>query len=339
MKVGIIGGGTIAVRHIRAYRSIDEVEAITVADINPAFPAKAELEATPNARAVGDHREILDDGEVEVVSICLPHDLHEPLAVEALQAGKHVITEKPIALTVEQADHMIAVAERVGRRLFVIMNLVFTPYYLRARELLRAGELGRPFLSVFHITGNELPRMNDPSSWKGTPDRAGGGAMIDTGYHAIYMLLDLFGSAEKVSAHARRLIVEPSNKMDDNAVATIEFANGVLASVIVSYSETNMPWSERRTIYGTDASIEMSDDTVEPLRVWRDGQVIERQDWPHQEAPHPYSISQCIAHYVECIETGADPMVDARHARATLATLKAIYEASDMGRTVLAGGP
>ena len=338
MKVGIIGGGVIAARHIQAYRTLDDVDGIVLADVAPDFPARAELQATPNAHAVADHRVILDDGEVEVVSICLPHDLHETFAVEALQAGKHVITEKPIALTVDQADNMIAEAKRAGRRLFVIMNLVFAPYYLRVRELLRSGEMGRPFLAVFHITGSELPRMNDPNSWKGTKERAGGGAMIDTGYHAVYMLLDLFGRPERVSAHARRLIVEPANKMDDNTVATLDFPDGVLATVIVSYSETNMPWSERRYIYCTDASAEISDDTVEPLRIWRDGRITERQDWPHAQDPHPYSIGACIEHYLDCIETGADPMVDARHARDTLATLLAVYEASDTGRVVPVNG-
>ncbi|MBN1345260.1 MAG: Gfo/Idh/MocA family oxidoreductase [Phycisphaerae bacterium] len=334
MKVGIIGGGSIAVRHILGYRQIEDVESITLADVNPDFAAKAELEATPNARAVADHREILDDGEIEVVSICLPHDLHERFAVEALEAGKHVITEKPIAMTVQQADNMIATADRVGRRLFVIMNLVFTPYYLRARELIRSGELGRPFLAVFHIEGDELERMSDPTSWKGTPDRAGGGAMVDTGYHAVYMLLDLFGKPEKVGAQARRLVVECEHKMDDNTVATLEFPGGVMASVIVSYSITSKPWAERRYVYCTDGSVDMSDETVETLRVWRDRQVVERQGWSYPEHPHAYSIAQCIAHYLECIETGDDPMVDAFHARETLDTLRAIYESSDTGRMV-----
>jgi len=337
MKVGIIGGGIIAARHIQAYRTISGVEGISLADVDPDFPAKAELAATPNARAVTDHRAILDDAEIEVVDICLPHDLHEPFAIEALQAGKHVITEKPIALTVDQADHMIAAAKRACRRLFVIMNLVHTPYYLRVRELLRSGELGRPFLSVFHIAGDELGRMNDPNSWKGTPDRAGGGAMIDTGYHAMYMLLDLFGLPEKVSAHARRLVVEPANKLDDNTVATMEFAGGVLATVIVSYSVTTQPWSERRYVYCTGASAEMSDETAEPLRIWRDGKIVERQDWPHVDEPHPYSIRACIEHYLDCIETGAEPMLDATHARSTLAAIAAIYQASETGRTVSLG--
>lgn len=334
MKVGIIGGGGIAIRHIAGYRKVDDVESITLADVNPNFAAKGELDATPNARAVIDHREILDDGEIEVVSICLPHDLHEPFAVEALRAGKHVITEKPIALNVEQADHMIAVAEQANRRLFVIMNLVFTPYYLRARELLRSGELGRPFMSVFHIEGNEFAIMNDPNHWKGTPERAGGGAMMDTGYHAVYMLLDMFGLPEKISARTRRLVVEPVNKMDDNTVATLEFPGGVMGTVIVSYSITSKPWSERRHVYCTDGSIEMSDETVEPLKIWRDSQVVERQDWPHHEHPHVYSIGACIAHYLECITTGDEPMVNAHHARDTLATLEAVYQSSNMGQTV-----
>ncbi len=338
MKVGIIGGGGIAVRHIHAYRAMEDVEAITLADVSPDFPAKDELAATPNARAVTDHREILDDGEVEVVSLCLPHDLHERFAIEALHAGKHVITEKPIALTVQEADNMIAAAERARRRLFVVMNLMFTPYYLRVRELLRSGELGRPFLAVFHIAGDELPRMNDPESWKGTPDRAGGGAMIDTGYHAMYMLLDLLGNPERVSAHARRLVVEPANKMDDNTVVALDFPGGVLANVIVSYSVTSQPWSERRWVYGTDASAEMSDETDEPLRIWRGGEVVERQDWTHPDHPHPYSIRACIEHYLDCIETGAEPMRDAAHARSTLAAVLAIYQASETGRTVALGG-
>jgi predicted dehydrogenase len=199
---------------------------------------------------------------------------------------------------------------------------------------LRSGELGKPFLAVFHIEGDELARMDDPSNWKGTRDRAGGGAMVDTGYHAVYMLLDLFGKPERVSAQARRLVVSCEHKMDDNTVATLEFAGGVMATVIVSYSVTSKPWAERRYVYCTDASVDMSDETVEPLRVWRDREVVERQDWPHSEHPHVYSIGKCIAHYLECVVTGNDPMVDALHARETLDVLRAIYESSETGRTV-----
>ncbi len=338
MKVGIIGGGAIARSHIRAYRSIDEVDVIVLADISADFPARTELESEPGGTYVSDYKQVIRDGEIDIVSICLPHDLHARFAIEAIEAGKDVITEKPIALNTTQADNLLARADQAGRGLHVVMNLLFTPYYLRARELLRGGTLGTPFLAVFHIEGDEFARMNDPQSWKGTPDRAGGGAMIDTGYHAIYMLLDLFGMPERVSAHAKRLVVEAENKMDDNAVATLEFPGGVLASVIVSYTVTSKPWSERRHLYCTEGSIEMADVTDTPLKVWKDGRVCETQDWPHEEHPHPYSIGACIRHYVESIQRGSYPMVDARHARATLATIEAIYQASETGLTVDLGG-
>ena len=114
------------------------------------------------------------------------------------------------------------------------------------------------------MAGNELAPLSNPDHWKGIWDRAGGGFMIDTGYHAFYLLLYLFGLPNAVTGCARRLVVQAPNKADDNAVCILEYEN-IIATGVGSYSVASEGWSETRTLYGTEGSLHIQDSPVEPL--------------------------------------------------------------------------
>jgi len=245
LRVGLIGGGSVARVHLAGYGAIDEVAALRVAEANAA--AHGELGRQPKvADIVADYRELLDDPSLDLIDICLPHHLHAPAAIAALGAGKAVICEKPIATTLDDADAMIAAAEAAGRPLYISHNMRFYPHHLKAKQLLGDGAIGRPFLAVLTVVGNELVRMNDP------------GAYIDTGFHATYTLHDFFGPPVAVTAVMGRHVVTAPNKADDTAAVIFEWPS-LTATLSITYAATHHPWDERREIHGTEGSLYITD--------------------------------------------------------------------------------
>ena len=329
--VGLLGGGAVAGPHLAGYAAIGEVAAVKVAETSP--EARERVRGRPKVTEVADDpRRLIDDPAIDLIDICLPHHLHAEFAVPALEAGKAVICEKPIARTLEEADAMIAASERTGRPLYIAHNQRFYPHHVRAKELLDSGAIGKPFLAIFNIIGNEFARMNDPASWKGTWDKAGGGAYIDTGFHATYMLHHFFGQPTAVTAVMKRLVVEPKGKADDNAAVIFEFP-GVLANLANTYTALHHPWDERRGIYGTEGSLHCNELVSPRLRLVKNHQATAIEvDEP--ASIWEYSIAAAVAHFVDCFINGAAPLVTPQQSRSALRTALAAYQSAREGRRV-----
>jgi len=177
--------------------------------------------------------------------------------------------------------------------------------------------------------GNEFARMNDPNSWKGSWDKAGGGAMIDTGYHAVYMMLYFLGKPKAVTAVAKRLIVEHENKADDNSVAILEFDDRALGTIAISYTILSESWKEQRHIYGTEGSIHIRDDSPEPLILIKENEPMAIECGPMED-----SIRCALDHFLDCLVNDREPEVTAEEARDALEVCLAIYESSRRGEKV-----
>jgi len=336
IKVGLIGAGSIAQGHLNALQQNKNVDEISIADTNEAAIKRAQ-QAFPKAKkAYADYREMLKDLSIKAVDICVPHWLHHRLAIDSLKAGKDVICEKPIAMTLKEADDMIGTAKKLGRRLFIEMNQRFMPYHKETKKLLDSGAIGKPFLVVYCVTGNCINEMNDPNYWKASWEKAGGGVMIDTGYHVIYTMLHFFGRPIAVTGTARKLLVKPANKADDNTAVIFEFENNVLGSAALSYTVTSDGWMETRNIYGTDGSIHIKDTSTDQLTLIKANQpkVIPTEQ-PVDVHPHSYSLMCAVNHFVDCIITGKECEVKPEEAKDALKVALAIYESSNKGKRIL----
>ncbi len=335
LKVGVIGAGGIARPHMAAFVRNPHVQEVHIAD--PSEEARKGLadEFGIIKRVATDAEELFVDDSIDVIDLCIPHYLHHPMALAAFKAGKHVITEKPIALTLKQADEMIAAAKRAKKRLFVALCQRMFPAHLEAKKIIEAGEIGKPFLGIANIIGNEFARMNDPESWKGDWKKAGGGALIDTGYHAVYMLQHFLGPARAVTAMTRRLLVEPKQKADDTSVVALEMSDHVVASIVVTYCATGDRWSETRQIIGPKGSLLIRDNPEDevPLAAVVDGEFIPVK--VHNPLSiNPYGIRQTLDHFIDSILQNKAPEITATEARAALATVLAAYKSEREGRRV-----
>ena len=335
LKVGLVGAGSIARPHLAAFVRNPHVDEVHVADTSEAAREAICAEFGIIKHAVASYEELLADDSIDLIDICTPHHLHHPVALAAFRAGKHVITEKPIAMTLKQADEMIAAAKRAKKRLFVALCQRMFPAHLEARRIIDSGDLGKPFLGIVNIIGNEFDRMNDPNSWKGDLKLAGGGALIDTGYHAVYMLQHFLGPAKAVTAMAKRARVEAKLKGDDTSIVALEMPGGAVGSIVVTYCATGDRWTESRQIVGPQGSLFITDnpDDDVPLIGCLEGDImpIKVHNPPNV---HTYGVRRVLDHFIDCIVENRGPTVTADEARAALATVLAAYRSEKEGRRV-----
>lgn len=333
LRIAIIGVGDVArAGHLPSLAANPKVEIVAVADPDT-MSAQSVAEHYGIGTVVTDYTEILTDPSIAAVDICAPHYLHYPIAMDALNEGKHVICEKPIAMNLEEADRMIAAAHELGLWLLITLNQRFMPIHRKVKELLNDGELGVPFLVNAHLTGDVSVLMDDAYHWKGTWDRAGGGAFFDTGTHIVDLMHYWFGEPTAVNATLKRLMVKPENKGDDNAAVTLEYGDDLITNLVVSYTVTNEPWSEKKFIYGSGGDISMISEAVVPMFLVQNG-TPSLLDVEHQADWWAWSHDRCLRHFVDCILEGVQPIVTAEDARAALKTILAAYKSSSEGRRI-----
>ena len=245
----MIGAGVVAPLHLEAIAALDDAELIGIAALDAA-------EAAARAERFGcawfaDHRELLALAP-DVVVVCTPHPSHPQLTIESLEAGAHVLCEKPLAAEVREADAMIAAADRLGRLLGVCFQQRFRPVIAAAHELVAEGRLGE-FARVSIV--DPLYRPNAyyrTAGWRGTWDGEGGGVLMNQAPHTLDLLCHLAARPARVWGVSRRG-AQPM-EAEDTATALLEYANGALGTLAVSTTE---PGVQRIELVGDRGRIEI----------------------------------------------------------------------------------
>lgn len=282
LKVGIIGCGKISeLRHAPEYTENPNCQLVGFYDFVPER-AKA-LAKQYNAKAFGSVQALLDS--VDAVSICSANNAHASATIQALENGKHVLCEKPMATTLADCEAMVAAAKKNGKLLMLGHNQVFAKAHVKARELIQAGEIGRPLM--FHTTFGH----SGPEIWTGTGNtwffdkkRAVLGVLADLGIHKtdlMHFLLD--DEIVKVSATIKTLHkTYPDGSpitVDDNALCLYETKKGVVGTLHVSWTLYNSREDNSSRIYGTEGLLRLYDDPDCPLILERkDGSVVRFDD-------------------------------------------------------------
>lgn len=344
LNVGIIGSGFVATMHMAAFLKHGSVEVKSVAD-NNAKTRERFSKRFPGVSLSAHYEKILEDKSIDLVDICLPHYLHYEVTMKAFSAGKDVILEKPIALTLEEANEMIEVAKKNSRRFFVDLSQRFLPCHQKMKQLLEEDRIGNPFLAIGTIIGDGFARMNDPASWKGSWEKAGGGVLADTGTHLVDIMQYWFGLPTSIEgAICERLVVEPENKGDDTTLALLRFPSGVVGSLILTYSATGDEWLERKEIFGPKGSISCSLTGQTPTTTYgisEDekilGIVTNKEPLQYIQVEHAkpwlaYSIGRAVTHFIDCIVEEREPSVRPEDARNALKTILSIYEVAKSSR-------
>jgi predicted dehydrogenase len=321
VKVGLVGGGGITRAHVRGYLAhADRIAVTAVADIDAdAAGARA---AELGAKAYTDYREMIATGDVDAVDICLPHHLHADAIVAAAEAGKHVLCEKPLCLTPEEARRVADAVRGHGVTLMCAHNQLFFPSVAKAKDLLVAGLLG----TVYEVrTTDSFHNDFDPANmgWRASARTSGGGELIDTGYHPTYLLLHL-ADAEPVEATAmlstHRLTFMEG---EDSAQVLVRFAGGVVGQMTTSWAYDAAPGTEKFSVVGELGSLSGTATSV-TYRL-RTG---EEETFTYEETD---SFVDEIGAFATCLQTGTRPLHTETEGIAVLGVLLAAYEGARTG--------
>lgn len=254
MNVGIIGAGGVSVFHYTGYVA-GGATVVAIADANPLALAKRQREwDIPKGYAT--YEELLADPSIEAVSVCLPNALHHPVTLAAARAGKHVLCEKPLSLSLEKAREMIEVCREAGVVLQTGHHLRSDSAAHRAKDLIDSGVLGR-------LTFMRLRQAHDWGGSKtvrgvfGSLAHSGGGTLLDNGCHMMDLARYFGGEVKEVYANMATLGFDI--EVEDTSVATLTFASGALGSVENAWTATG--WEQAFWIYGTEGALEYSNRT------------------------------------------------------------------------------
>ncbi len=236
LRFGIIGIGNIAAIHAAAIKSIADTQLVAVATRNP--EQGGAFVAAHGGTWHADYRDLLARDDVDAVAICTPHDLHAPMTMDAAAARKHVLIEKPMALSVAECDAMIGACERANVTLGVVFQMRFEPLSRKLKSIVDSGKLGR----LLWVSANAIWYRTDEyyrsAPWRGTWAHEGGGVIINQAIHVIDLMLWLSAPSMPTRVTAQMRTLNHSIEVEDGAVAILEYADnrlGVIQATTAAY--------------------------------------------------------------------------------------------------------
>jgi predicted dehydrogenase len=234
VRTALIGCGKVGHTHAKALNTLPESDFVAVCDQNP-IRARAFADQY-HTRAYGDVQEMVADANVQAVFICTPHPLHAPPAIQAAQAGAHVVVEKPMAASLKDCDAMLAAADRAGVKMGVISQRRLYEPAQRVRSAIEAGKIGRPILGMVISLGWRDQAYYQSDRWRGQWDTEGGGVLVNQSPHQLDLLQWFMGPIDELFGYWGNLN-HPYIEVEDTAGAVLRFKNGGLGSIVVSNSQ------------------------------------------------------------------------------------------------------
>ena len=330
LRVGVIGAGWPGERHAEGYLASGLAQVVAVSDLEPARRAAFAAEYAV-LRSYADYNDLLADPEVEAVSVALPNFLHAPATIAALEAGKHVLCEKPPAVTLAEARAMAATAERQGLVLAFAHQRRFNPSSEALRLRLAAGALGEVYQSraVWTRTWG-VPQ--GVGGWFTDPARAGGGSLIDIGIHVMDLGWFLMGCPAPVSVSGQVYNKFPElTKTDDSAFALIRFADGRSLQVESSWVLAQENDQMGVHLYGTAGGARVDDYSLDLYTI--SGQSRVRTSLSLRGGLPAFTAQ--AANFVRAVRGEEPPRTPAAHGVQVMALIEAIYGSTRDGREVV----
>jgi predicted dehydrogenase len=343
LKVGLIGCGGIMAPHIEGWQSVaDRAEIVAIADISPEAMQRASTRLGHPVQMYTDFHELLANADVDVVDIALPHHLHCDAIVSAAQAGKHLMSEKPLCLNLDEAAEIAAAVSASGIIMMAAHNQLFFPPVLQAKQMLLKGDLGQVYMIHSYdcsarrralpldkaAWGKEALPFSD--TWRSDPAKMGGGEYIDTGYHPTYRLLFLAGQTPTEVTAMMGTYRLPLAE-EDSASVQVKFADGVMGHILTSWAfpnpgarpllfsvvgEAGQLWGEMDKLY------------CQPVG-FHSPAAIEFSGWTYSR-----TFAAEIDHFVDAVTHSYEPLHSVKEATDTLRVIMAAYEATDNNRIV-----
>ena len=333
---GIIGCGVIADFHANALFGLSE-EAVLVGVADARLPAAERFAKEKQVRAFASVEEMLACPEIDVVTICVPSGLHAELAIKAANAGKHIIVEKPMAITKEQLDAMEEACERNGVMLSSVAQSRFTSGVRKAKQAIEEGYLGKLVCADVYMKFNRSQEYYNTGGWRGTKAMDGGGALMNQGIHGVDLLLYLAGDVKSVYAVSKTLARQI--EVEDTLSAVLEFKSGA-TGVIQATTSVYPGYPRRLELNGDKGTIvleegnlirwDMEDTTLPAV-------TLKSNVRSSASTPTDFSADNHTKQFKDVIQAlrgGTKPLVDLREGRRAVDLILAIYKSAEERRVI-----
>lgn len=329
LHAAVVGCGLISKNHLKALKNVEHAACTAVCDIVPRKAAEAAAQYGIG-KTYDDFADLLADEDIDVIHICTPHYLHAQMAVDALRAGKHVLCEKPMALTQEDAKRMIRAAEESGKYLGICFQNRYNKASVYIRELLEGGSLGAVTGGRGQVAWDRKPAYYEQSDWRGSIEKAGGGVLINQAIHTFDLLQWLTFPVKTVEASlsTKRLkgIIEVEDTVDilmtdgDKRRLLFYTSNCYIKNAPVELEIICENGSIRMT--GNVVEVEKGDQITR--KDYTSGTVLGKDYWG---SGHGFLIDD----FYQCIREERPFPVDGREAFASVRLMESVYRSAREG--------
>ena len=339
VKIGIIGARFQADCIAASVAALSgEAEVVAVAAPSPGSAANfARRHGVP--RAFTDYREMLKEPDIEMVVITAPNHLHAEMTIAAARAGKHVVCEKPLCVTLEEADEMIAVCREMGVLLLYAEELLFAPKYVKAKQMADEGAFGR-----VHLVKQGEKHSGPHSDWFFDVTRSGGGALMDLGCHGIAFCHWFLGGPAVKSVYAQMSTQVHGERTagEDEAICIVEFEGGAVGVIENSWTkpggmdDTIEVYGARGQTYGDL----MMGNALPTYSEAGFGYAVEKAastvgwSYPVFEEHHNYGFPQEMRHFARCVRGREEPISTGELGRMVQEVLVAAYASAGLGQKI-----
>lgn len=348
INVGVIGTGSISAMHLQSYQKHANANLLAVCDLNEERAQRA-AEKYGATKVYTDYNELLADPEIDAVSICTWNNTHAEISIAALNAGKHVLVEKPLCRTVEEALQVQEAVKSSGKLLQVGFVRRYDPNAQMLREFADKGEFG----DIYFAKASSVRRLGNPGGWFSDIERSGGGPLIDIGVHVIDLCWYMMGRPKpvSVSANTYRKLGNRSNvrnlsfykaadydaeknTVEDMANAMIRFENGASLLVDVSFTLHSKENLQSVKLYGDKGGFEIDPEVV--IVTEKHDTIINIQPQTDNKGFDFNAAFQSeVDHFISSIENGTSPLSPVEDGVEIMKILCGIYESAEKGVEVL----
>jgi UDP-N-acetyl-2-amino-2-deoxyglucuronate dehydrogenase len=336
VRVGLIGAGNISATHARAAAAIDGVSVAAV--YGPTRGHAETLAALHGAVAYDSLDGFLSHKPLDIVIVGSPSGRHAEHALAAAKSGRHVLVEKPLDISTERVDALLAETNRLGVAVGVIFQDRLKPHICRSKQIVDQGRLGQPVIATAQVKWYRPPEYYASSRWRGTRAMDGGGALMNQAIHTVDLLIWLFGPVRHVSARTATRV--HAIEVEDTAVATLEFASGALGSLEATTS-AYPGYSRRLELTGSEGTLRIEGDELTAIDL-RDAPAFKPSppaSRPTESSASPV-VSDASAHsrvirdFIDAIEKGRSPVCNGPEGRKSVALVEAIYRSAEQKRPI-----
>lgn len=344
VRFGVVGIGVIGKVHIEAMLQAEGAELVAVCDI-------LEDRVNEQVRAHGvrgytNYREMLQQEDIDVINICTPSGMHADMIIQAAEAGKHVICEKPLDITVSKIDEAVITCKRAGVKLAGIFQRRLVPENLRVKRAMDSGILGKLVMANARVLWYRSQEYYDEGGWRDTWEMDGGGALMNQSIHTIDLLQGMAGPVKSVYAKGGAFVHDIET--EDLSIAVLSFENGAIGSILGTtcaypgfYTSIELVGSDG-TIIIKDDKIEVCDvrgkkkECQEILSTAAQGSVGGANREPKAIAKKGHVVQ--VEDMVKAIQEKREPIITGEAARNAVCIIRGIYESMKTGKEVMIQG-